>query len=347
MKRSIVLFLVLGAALSAAILHTANAQQVHYTLLHHQMIGGTGGWDYLSIDAENRVLYIAHGTQVETYNLDRDSLMSPILNTDGPHGIAIADRQKHGFISCGKTNSVLEFDLRTRDTIRSIPVGNHPDAIIFEPFSHHIFVMNAGDNTVSVLDAATGASQAVIALPGRPEFAVSDERGSVFLNLEDKSKVVKIDTKSNKVVSVWKVAPGEEPSALAMDRGTNRLFIGCANQKMVVMNAKNGKVITTLPIGQGVDAIAFDELYKLAFSANGEGNTTVVFESYGDKFQVAQTLETEKGARTIAFDPFTHDIYLVSAEFGPAPAPTTEKPHPRGPVLPNTFTLFRYGPSKP
>ena len=322
-------------------------QNIHYTLQHRQTIGGNGGWDYLSIDPESRVLYIAHGTQVEAYNLDHDSLMSPILNTNGPHGIAIADRQRHGFISCGKTNSVLEFDLKTLDTIKSIPVGEHPDAIIFDPPSHHIFVMNAGSNSISVLDAATGAVEGLIALPGRPEFAVSNERGNVFVNLEDKSEVVKIDSKTNKIENVWKIAPGTEPSALAMDRGTNRLFIGCANQKMIVMNAENGKVVKTIPIGKGVDAIAFDAIARLAFSANGEGNVTIVSEDLGDSYFVAQTLETQKGARTIALDPKTHDIYVVSAEFGTAPEPTKDMPRPRPSIVPNTFSLMKYSQSNP
>jgi DNA-binding beta-propeller fold protein YncE len=308
----------------------------------HQVIGGAGGWDYLSVDPENRVLYIAHGTQVETYNLDRDSLMRPILNTDGPHGVAIADRQKHGFISCGKTNSVLEFDLHTRDSIKSIPVGNHPDAIVYDPSSQHIFTMNAADNSISVLDASTGAIEGMIALPGRPEFAVSDQRGHFFVNLEDKSQIVKVDTKSNTIVAVWKVAPGMEPSALAMDRGTNRLFIGCGNQKMIVMNADNGKVVAVLPIGKGVDAITFDAFAKLAFSSNGEGNMTIVSEEYGDKFKVVQTLETEKGARTVAIDPITHDVYTVTAQFGATPEATKDIPKPRPRILPDTFTLLKY-----
>ena len=341
MSRRILLFF----AFVVATCSVSIAQDGHYKVLHRQLIGGTTGWDYLSIDPTHHVLYIAHGTQVEAYDVANDSLMSPIPNTDGVHGIAIADRQKHGFISCGKSNSVLEFNLITRDSIQQIPVGQRPDAIIYDPTSKHVFTMCAGNNSISVLDAASGSVVTSIALPGRPEFAVSDERGSVFVNLEDKSQIVKIDSKENKIVNVWKVAPGTEPSALAMDRGTNRLFIGCANQKMIVMNAENGKVVKVIPIGKGVDAIAFDPFRRIAFSANGEGNVTIVSEKIGDSYR-AETLQTQKGARTIALDPQSHDFYVVSAEFGVTPEPTKEMPKPRPPILPNTFSVMKYGTGK-
>jgi YVTN family beta-propeller protein len=322
----------------------ANAQNsTHYHLLKQVTVGGEGGWDYLAVDAEPRTLYIAHGSQVETYNLDNDSLMAPILNTEGAHGIAIADREKHGFISCGKSNTVLEFGLLNRDTLQRIPVGEKPDAILYEYSSHHVFVMNGGSNTISVLNAKTGAMLTTIALPGRPEFAVSDERGHVFVNIEDKSELVKINAQTNSIDAVWKVAPGTEPSAIAMDRGSNRLFIGCGNQKMIVMNAENGKITQTFPIGKGVDADVFDPFTKLAFSANGEGNVTIFKEASQGKFQFAQTLETKRGARTIAYDPQTNDLYLVTADFGSTPPATKEQPKPRPAIVPGTFSVLKYG----
>jgi YVTN family beta-propeller protein len=322
----------------------ASAQNsTHYHLLKQVTLGGEGGWDFLAVDAEPRTLYITHGTQVETYDLDNDSLMAPILHTDGSHGIAIADREKHGFISCGKSNTVLEFNLKTRDTIQRIPVGQKPDAIIYEYATHHIFVMNAGSNSISVLDAKTGALLDTIPLDGNPESAVSDERGSVFVNIESKSEVAKINANTNTVEAVWKLAPGIGPTALAIDRGSNRLFVGCANEKMIVMNATNGKITQTFPIGKGVDAATFDPFMKLAFSANGEGNVTILQSTSQGKYRLAQTLDTKRGARTIAYDPQTHDIYLVTADFGPAPAATKEQPKPRPSLMPGTFTLLKFG----
>ncbi len=323
----------------------AHAQNpAHYHLLKQSTIGGDGGWDYLSVDGTNRTLYIAHSTQVEAYNLDRDSLMAPIVNTEGAHGVAIADREKHGFISCGKSNSVLEFGLLKRDTIKRIPVGQHPDAIIYEYSTHHVFVMNGGSNDITVLDARTGGPITTIALPGRPEFAVSDERGHVFVNIEDKSEIAKINVQTNIVEEVWKVAPGTEPSALTMDRGSNRLFIGCANEKLVVMDATNGKVTQTFPIGKGVDAAVFDPIGRFEFSASGgSGTVTILSETSQGKFGLSQTLDTKPGARTIALDHATHDIYVVTADFGATPEPTKDKPKPRPSIVPGTFAVLKYG----
>jgi YVTN family beta-propeller protein len=313
-----------------------------YQLLKQTTIGGEVGWDFLNIDPQNRTLYISHATQVETYNLDNDSLMAPILNTEGVHGIAIADREKHGFITCGKSNTVLEFGLVKRDTIQRIAVGTKPDAIMYDYATHHVFVMNAGSNNISVLDAKSGAVLATIALDGNPESAVSDERGHVFVNIESSSEVVKINSGNNMVEATWKLAPGEGPTALTMDRAANRLFSGCDNQKMMVLNAANGKITQVIPIGKGVDAAVFDPFSKLAFSANGEGNVTIIQQAAG-KYRVGQTLETKRGAKTIALDPHTHDIYLATADFGPTPPPTQEKPKPRPSIVPGTFSVLKYG----
>jgi YVTN family beta-propeller protein len=322
----------------------AHAQNpVHYHLLKQSTIGGEGGWDFLSIDGLNRTLYVAHATQVETYDLDNDSLMAPILHTEGVHGVAIADRENHGFITCGKSNSVLEFGLLKRDTIQRIFVGQKPDAILYDYLSRHIFVMNAGSNNITVLDAKSGALIATIALDGNPESAVSDERGSIFVNIESTSEIAKINANTYAVEAIWKLAPGVGPTALTMDRGANRLFAGCANEKMIVLNAANGKITQTFPIGKGVDAADFDPFAKFAFSANGEGNVTILQETTQGKYKLAQTLVTKKGARNIGYDPNTHDIYLTTADFGPTPAPTKEQPKPRPTILPGTFTLLKYG----
>lgn len=319
---------------------------VHYHLLKRVLIGGTGGWDYLSADPQHRKLYIAHANQVEVYDLDHDKIIGHIENTEGVHGIAIAERDGHGFISCGKSNSVLMFDLKTLDTIKRIPVGEHPDAIIYDFDTRHVFVMNAQSESITVLDGSSGAVIATIPLPGRPEFAVSDDHGHAYVNLEDKSEIVKIAVGNNTVEKVWPIAPGEEPSALAMDRGRDRLFIGCANERMVIMDSRDGHVITSLPIGKGIDAAVFDPFTNLAFGSCGDGTTTIIYETPSDSFAVAQVLRTARGARTIDLDTHTHDIYLVTAKFGPAPAATSDHPHPWPSILPGTFTVLKYGPAK-
>jgi YVTN family beta-propeller protein len=336
-------YLTLAVTLLLFCTHVRAQNPAHFHLLKQTTVGGEGGWDFLSIDGQNRTLYVTHATQVETYDLDNDSLMAPILHTEGPHGIAIADREKHGFISCGKSNSVLEFDLLNRDVIQRIPVGQKPDAIIYEYATRHIFVMNAGSNSISVLDAKTGTLLDTIPLDGNPESAISDERGHVFVNIESTSEIAKINSNTNKVEAIWKLAPGVGPTALTMDRGANRLFAGCANEKMIVLNAENGKITQTFTIGKGVDADDFDPFTKLAFSANGVGNVTILQETTEGKYRIAQTLETKRGARNIGIDPNTHDIYLTTADFGETPAPTKDKPKPKPAIIPGTFTILKYG----
>jgi DNA-binding beta-propeller fold protein YncE len=202
--------------------------------------------------------------------------------------------------------------------------------------------MNGHSSNISVLDALNGKIVTTIALPAGPEFAVSDGKAFVYVNIEDKSEIVKIDSRTNKIVATWPLTPGEGPTGLALDRKSNTLFAGCHNQKLIMMNARNGKIESVLPIGKGVDAVAFDSEPGLAFSSNGEGSVTIVGRKDG-KYAVLQTLETQHGARTIALDTKTHDIYLSTAGFGPTPAATTERPHPRPSILPGTFTILKYG----
>jgi YVTN family beta-propeller protein len=328
---------------------TAEAQPKEvYELLKKTVIGGEGGWDFLSIDELNRHLFIAHATQVDVYDLDRDVVIAHITHTEGVHGIAIAPHERHGFISCGKSNSVLMFDLRTLDTTRRIAVGEKPDAIIYDQPSEHIFVMNAKSDDVSVLDAQSGDLLATIKLPGAPEFAVADQHGHVFLNLEDKSEVLKIDTKTNKITATWPLGKGEGPTGIAFEEETPALFVGCANQTLVILNAKTGGIMDTEMIGQGVDAVAFDWRTGLLFSSNGDG-TLNIFSSPDQGWRTVEkqaTMHTPRGARTMALDPKTHNVYLVTAEFGPTPAATPENPHPRPAILPGTFALYTYAMTK-
>ncbi|HKO02481.1 MAG TPA: YncE family protein, partial [Thermoanaerobaculia bacterium] len=264
----------------------------------------------------------------------------------GVHGIAVAPALHRGFISDGKTSTVTVFDLNTLATIAELKTtGERPDAILFEPVSSRVFTFNAGGSNTTAFDAATGAVAGTIALGGKPEFAVSDGKGRVFVNIEDTSELVAFDAASLAVVTRWKLAPCEEPSGLAIDRAHSRLFSGCDNKVMAISDATNGKLLTTVPIGEGVDGDAFDPTMNVAFSANGRSATlTVVRETSPDHFEVVANVPTLPGARTMAIDEATHHVYLPTAKFGPLPEPTAERPHPRPPVLPGSFEILDLAP---
>ena len=322
---------------------SAPGAAAQYHLISKTPLGGEGGWDYVTFDDAARRLYISHATHVMVYDIDNAKITGDIANTEGVHGIAIATEFNHGFTSNGKSNTVLMFDLKTLDTLKRITVGKKPDAIIYDPFSKCIIACNGGSDNASIIDAKSGDVKATIALGGGPEFAVSDGKGHVYINIEDKNEVVETDMKNFKVLRHWSLGSGEGPTGIAMDKATHRLFIGCANKWMVIVNSDNGKIIDKLPIGKGVDAVVFDPEKNLAISSNGEGTLTVVHEISPDKFEVSETVQTKQGARTEALDPKTHDMYLITADFGATPEATKEKPHPRPPILPNTFSLLRYG----
>ncbi len=302
-------------------------------------LGGDGGWDYLTV-ADGRV-YISRGTHVMVVDADTGALVGDIPNTNGVHGIAIASDLDKGFISDGRDNNVTIFDVKTLKVLGTTPSGKNPDAIIYDPISKRIFAFNGSSKDVTAIDATTGKVAGTIALGGKPEFAVADEKGHVFVNIEDTSEIVQFNSEKLAVESRWKIAPGEEPSGLAMDRKHRRLFSVCSNKLMVVVNADNGKVITTLPTGAGTDAAGFDPETGFAFSSNGgDGTVTVAHEDAPDKYSVVENVPTLRRARTMALDAGTHKVYTVTAEFGQAPAPTTEQPRPRAPMVPGSFTLL-------
>jgi DNA-binding beta-propeller fold protein YncE len=315
----------------------------HYHLIDTRMLGGEGGWDYLTFDEASRHLYISHATHVVVYDVDNMKIVGDIAHTEGVHGIAVASEFGHGFISNGKSNTVLMFDLKNLDTLMRISVGQKPDAIIYDPFSKTVIACNGGSENATIIDASTGRVKATIQLGGGPEFAVSDLSGNIYINIEDKNEVVKIDMKNFKVLHHWSLGAGEGPTGIAMDMKTHRLFIGCANKMMVIVNSENGKVIAKLPIGKGVDAVVFDAQKQEAISSNGEGTLSIIKEISKDKFEVAETVPTQAGARTEALDVKTHALYLVTSDFGLAPEPTKEHPHPRPSLLPNTFRLLKFG----
>jgi YVTN family beta-propeller protein len=315
-----------------------------YHILKKVKLGGDGGWDYLTVDPQARRLYISRGTHVMVVDADTGALTGDIPNTPGVHGIAVAPEFNMGFTSNGRGSSVTAFDLKTLKPIKQIPAGKNPDAIIYDPVSKRMFSFNGASKDTTVIDAKTGTVAGTIALGGKPEFAVADGKGTVFVNIEDKSEVLALDPGKLAVMNHWPLAPCEEPSGMAMDKQNRRLFVVCSNNMMGVINADNGHVVTTLTTAEGADASSFDSDRALAFSSNGgSGTLTVVHEDTADKFSVVDNITTQKGARTMAFDPKTHNVFLVTSDFGPPPAPTSEHPHPRPTMVPGSFTLLIVG----
>jgi len=314
-----------------------------YHLVKKVVLGGEGFWDYLTVDSANRHLFISRGTHVMVLNADTYAVVGDIPDTKGVHGIAIASDVGRGYTSNGGSSTATFFDLKTLKVLGTVPTGQGPDGIVYDPASHRVFTMNGRADSATAIDAATGTAVGTVPLGGRPEFAAADGKGHVYVNLEDKSKVVALDSKALKILNTWPMAPGESPSGMAMDTAHRRIFSGCHNKMMTVMDADSGKVITTVPIGQGVDANAFDPKTRFAFSSNGDGTLTVVHEDSPNKFTVIENVQTQRGARTMALDAKTHHVFLVTAEFGPAPAPTAAQPRPRPSLVPNSFTLLVFG----
>jgi DNA-binding beta-propeller fold protein YncE len=307
-------------------------------------VGGDGGWDYLKLDPESHRLFISRATHVIVIDTESGKSVGDIPDTPGVHGIALAPDLGRGFTSNGREGTVSIFDLKTLNPISKVQaVGENPDAIMFDPATKRVFTFNGRSHDATAIDAASGNIVGKIALGGKPEFAVSDGEGEIFVNIEDKNELLALDPKDLKVKSRWPLAPCESPSGLALDKKNRRLFAGCDNKMMAVVNADTGKVITTLPIGDGVDANGFDPDNQFAFASCGEGVLTVVKEDSPEKYSVVQNVKTERGARTMALDPETHRIFLVTAKFGPPPAATTEQPHPRPTILPDTFEVLVVG----
>jgi YVTN family beta-propeller protein len=279
-------------------------------------IPGQGSWDYLSVDEGARRLYVSHGTQVEVLDLDSGAIVGKIENTQGVHGIAIAPDLGRGFVSDGQSSTVTIFDLKTLKSIAEVSTGKKPDAIIYDPATSRVFAFNGGSNSATVIEGKDGKVAGTIDLGGGPEFAAADGNGYVYNNLEDESLVLKINSRTLKVEQRWPTAPCSSPSSMAIDRDNRRLFLGCRSKVMAVMNADTGQVITTLPIGDHVDATAFDVETRLIFNSNGEGTVTVIRQDSPDKYSVVETVKTLPRAKTSALDPKTHRLFLSTAESG-------------------------------
>ena len=320
----------------------ANAQS-GYKVVNQIHLESDGGWDYLSVDEAAGRLYVSHASMALVVDLKTGKQIGKIPDTNGIHGIAVAPGLNKGFTSNGRDNSVTVFDLKTLEVIEKIQVsGKNPDAILFDPFSQKVYTFNGGSSNASVIDPKLSKEIATIQLDGKPEFPQTDGKGIIYVNIEDKSEISVINATTLKVDKSWSIAPGEEPSGLALDKETNRLFSVCGNKLMVVSDAVAGKVVTTLPIGGGCDCIAFDPATKRAFSSNGgDGTITVVQEENKDSFKVLETVTSQKGARTITIDKTTHHLYLSSAEYGEAVEGSR-----RPPMKPGTFMVLDVAPVK-
>jgi DNA-binding beta-propeller fold protein YncE len=335
---------VLTVALVPAVLPAAPPDAPGYKVVKKVEVGGEGGWDYLLVDAAARRLYVSRGTRVMVFDADTYAAVGEIPDTAGVHGIAIAPELSRGFTSNGRANSVTIFDTKTLKTISEVKVtGENPDAILYDPSSKRVFAFNGRTANATVLDAATGAVAGTIALDGKPEFGAADGKGLSFVNIEDKNEIEVLDGAKLTVVKKFPLAPCEEPSGLAIDVRHRRLFAGCHNKMMAVVDADSGRVVATVPIGEGVDANAYDPGTGFAFASCGDGTLTSARVEGSDKWSVAETVATQQGARTMALDEKTHRIVLVTAQFGPPPSPTAENPRPRRPMVPGSFVLLVVG----
>lgn len=333
------------AAFCAAAPAPAQETAPGYHVASSVRLGREGGWDYLVVDTVGHRVFISRGTHTLVVDTRTDSVIGDITDTPGVHGIAVAYELGRGYTSNGRDSTITAFDLKTLAPVARIHTsGVNPDAITYDDVSRRVFAFNGRSQDATAIDAVTNTVAGTIALGGKPEFAVTDGKGMLWVNIEDRSEIVQLDTRTLAVTARWPLAPCEEPSGLALDRATRRLFAVCSNRLMVMVGADDGKVMAALPIGEGTDGAAFDPVTKLAFASNGEGTLTVVHEDSPAAAHVVQTVQTRRGARTAALDPRTHVVYTVTADFGPSPAPTPDRPRPRPSMIPDSFTLLVVAP---
>jgi outer membrane protein assembly factor BamB len=317
----------------------------HYRLLRKLPLGGEGGWDYLTLDSAARRLYVPRGTRVVVLDVDSGSVVGEVPGTEGVHGVALAPDLHRGFTSNGRSSTVTIFDTGTLASLGTVKAtGDNPDAILYDPASRRVFTFNGRGKNATAIDAASGTVAGTIPLGGKPEFAAADGKGRVFVNIQDTHEVVAIDSREMRVQNRWPIAGCEEPTGLAMDAARRRLFSVCRNKTMAVLDADAGRLVASLPIGEGVDASAYDPGTALAFASNGDGTLTIVKQDGPDLYHVVETSATQRGARTMALDEKTHQVFLAAAEFATPPPATAEQPRPRAPMVPNSFTILVLGP---
>ena len=330
MQLKILSFLI-GTLLSSSVF----SQNTSFKVVKTYPIKSSGGWDYIAVN--DHKVYVSHGTQVNILDENSGDSIGIIPGTTGVHGIAFDNDLHKGYTSNGRINNVFVFDLSTDKILKEISTGENPDAISYEPFSKKIITCNGRSRSLSVIDPEKETVIATIELDAKPEEAVSDGKGKLFVNLEDKNQIAEVDMKNYTVLNRWSIAPGESATGLALDKKTNRLFAGCDNKMMVVVDATNGKVITSLPIGDGCDGVVFDENRDLVFASCGEGIMTIVNEKDANNFQVVQTVPTEQTARTIALDPTNSTLFLPAADLAPADPNATSR---RRSYVPGSFKVL-------
>jgi YVTN family beta-propeller protein len=338
---SILAFLILGGCAASPEMPSTP----EFSLAQRARLGGTGGWDFLAFDSTRQRLFISRGDRVQVWSASTRQLLGEVGDTEGVHGIALAPELGLGFTSNGRSNTITVFGLDSLKTVAKVPVsGINPDAILFEPRFKRVYAFNGRSHDVSVLDATTFREIATIPLGGKPEVGVSDAAGSVYVNVEDTSEIVALDPRTNTASARWSLAPCEGPTGLAIDVAHSRLFAACANQRMAVLEAATGKLLAQVPIGEEPDGAAFDPGLGIAWSSNGAGTLTMVRCTELGHCQAAASVATRPKARTLALDPATHRIYLVTADFAAAPAPTAQIPRPRAPMLPDSFEVLVVAP---
>ncbi len=320
----------------------AVAAQQPYKVVDHWKIGGSGGWDYLLADPGAHRLYVTHGQRVEVVDSTTGKVIGAITGLKGTHGVALDPDGKVGYISDGGGNAVIVFDRQSLVTLATIPAGTNPDGITYEPVTRTVWAFNGRSKNVSVIDTATRAVVATIALPGKPEFPHADGKGHVFDNIEDKNSIVELDAHAKTLTATWPLSGCESPSGMAIDTAHHRLFSVCDGGKMAVVDSESGKQLATASIGEGPDAADYDGKAQLAFSSNGgDGTLSVIDAAHG--YKTIESLPTQKGARTMTYDAQTDRAYLVTAEFGPRAEPTADNPRPRPSIVPDSFTVLVVG----
>lgn len=320
------------------------AQSQRFQLIKRTVLGGEGGWDYLYADSEGRRLYVSHGDQVEVIDMDSHQAVGIIKDTKGVHGIYVASDLGKGFITNGKANTVTIFDLKSLKSLSEVKAGENPDALLYDKFSRRAFIFNNDSKDITVIEGATGNVVSTFSVGGNPEAGVSNGKGLIFVNVEDTNELVAFDAKTLSIKYKWSLSPGEEPNGVVLDVESSRLFSACRkSQSLLMLDASSGKIITQVPIGKGVDGVVFDNSQQLIITSNGEGSLTIVHEDSPKAMSLVETVTTEPGARTIALDSKTHHVFVVTAQYGAAPAATTENPRPRRSIIPGTFVLLEYG----
>lgn len=312
-----------------------------FTVTKRFPVGGEEGWDYLIVDPGSRRLFVSRSSHVIAVDTDSGKVVGDITGTEGVHGIALAPGLGRGFTSNGRSMSVSVFNLSTLVPTSTVKVtGENPDAILFDPSSKRVFAFNGRGQNATVIDASSLGVVGTIPLGGKPEFAAADGRGRVFVNIEDTNEVAALDADKLTVAARWPLAPCSEPAGLAIDRKSQRLFVGCHNKLLVALSSIDGTIVSKVPIGEGNDAVGFDEESGLVFASNGDGTLNVVKETASGAYTVVQTVETQKGARTHAVDSKSHRVFVPAAKYGPPPSPTAERPNPRPQMLPGSFELL-------